>query len=395
MSREAFLCLHTVLLAAVTACGAAPAPTFTPTPGAPPAARTAAPTTIAVATATPVATTTATARPQPTTTAVATATPPPTPIPLTRLIFTGDINPGRCVYFYAQQAGDMTLPYREVAPLLRSADLAIGSLDASLSDFNPPPPCDERYMNLMAPTETVQGMAYAGFDVMTVATNHIKDCGIVRGCRNESMFDTLATLRAANITPVGAGATLTEALAPAILTVNGTRFAFIGLSAINTELWATATQPGNAPLVRRLAEPAIRQARDMADVVIVLPHWGTEYSPRINALQARDAQWMVDAGAMLVVGNHPHRVQGVERFPNGAVVAYSLGNFVFDQQWSDGTLFTVQGVMVQADFRGAELVAVSLIPIQIQNNFQPRPATPAEAAQILAEVEQSLATLRR
>lgn len=386
MSREAFFSLHTILALTLAACGAAPAPTLTPAPATAIVAATV--TATATAPATAPATATATAR-------GATAPATPTDVPLTRLIFTGDINPGRCVYFYAQQAGDMTLPYRDVAATLRAANLAIGSLDASLSDFNPPPPCDERYLNLMAPTEAVQGMAYAGFDVMTVATNHIKDCGIVRGCRNEAMFDTLATLRGANIAPVGAGASLTEALAPAILTVNGVRFAFIGLSSINTELWASATQPGNAPLVRALAEPVIRQARQQAEVVIVLPHWGTEYSPRINALQARDAQWMVDAGATLVVGNHPHRVQGVERFSNGAVVAYALGNFVFDQQWSDGTLFTVQGLMLQADFRGTELVNVTLIPIQIQNNFQPRLATAAEAAQILAEVEQSLATLRR
>ena len=104
------------------------------------------------------------------------------------------------------------------------------------------------------------------------------------------------------------------------------------------------------------------------------------------------ARKMVAAGATLVVGNHPHRVQGVETFPNGAVAAYALGNFVFDMTWSDGTLFTIQGIMLRARFRGAELVSVELLPIHIYDDFQPRLAEGDEAASILAEVAGSMAT---
>ena len=91
---------------------------------------------------------------------------------------------------------------------------------------------------------------------------------------------------------------------------------------------------------------------------------------------------------MLVVGNNPHRVQGVQTFPNGAVAAYALGNFVFDMEWSDGTLYTIQGVMLKAIFRGAELQAIELIPIHIYDNLQPRLALPEEAADILRQIEE-------
>jgi poly-gamma-glutamate synthesis protein (capsule biosynthesis protein) len=100
---------------------------------------------------------------------------------------------------------------------------------------------------------------------------------------------------------------------------------------------------------------------------------------------------MVAAGATLVVGNHPHRVQGVENFPNGAVAAYALGNFVFDMTWSDGTLYTIQGVILKARFRGTQLEAVTLLPIHIYDDFQPRPVTGPEAEQILADVAASMA----
>jgi hypothetical protein len=171
---------------------------------------------------------TATAIPPTSTALPITTAPPPsaTPLPAIELLFTGDINPGRCVYFKAKAAGDMRLPYLGVAPLLQAADLAIGSLDGTLSDHNPVPPCVETHRNLLGPAEMAEGLQFAVYDVITVATNHAKDCGLVRGCVNESFLDTLANLRSVGIAPAGGGANLAEAMSPAVLTVRGVRFAF-------------------------------------------------------------------------------------------------------------------------------------------------------------------------
>ena len=315
---------------------------------------------------------------------------PPNPPPEITLLFTGDINPGRCVYAQAKAAEDMALPYRALAPLLQKADILIGSLDGTLSDYNPPAPCDEAYRNLMAPSEAVEGLAFAGFDVMGVATNHMKDCGLIRGCVNDSLFDTLDILAANGILPAGAGADLEAATSPAIVTMHGVRFAFIGIGAINRQIWAAMASPGIAPFQTDIFLDAIARARAQADVVIVLPHWGREYSPLITYEQRQAAHRMVAAGATLVVGNHPHRVQGVETLPNGAVVAYALGNFVFDQEWSDGTQYTIQGILLQARFHGADLVEVDLLPIHIYDDIQPRLADEVEAARILADVAASM-----
>jgi len=324
----------------------------------------------------------------------ATETPPlsATLIPEIHLLFTGDINPGRCVYAYSKQANDLSLPYRPLAERLQNADLTIGSLDAAISDYNPPVPCMET-RNLLAPAEAVQGLQFAGFDVLTVATNHIKDCGIVRGCVDEAMLETLKNLRAAGIQPTGAGNNLAEATTPVILTVRGVRFAFLGFSAIGRTLWATETTPGTAPFQSEVYLDAIRRAKAQAEVVIVLPHWGTEYSGKINWEQIQSVPEMIAAGATLIVGNHPHHVQGLEKFPNGAVAAYSLGNFVFDQEWSDGRQFPIQGMMLEVTFRGTQVETVTLIPIHIYNNFQPRLAPPEEATLILKDVADSLAQM--
>ena len=316
----------------------------------------------------------------------------PTSQPAIRLLFTGDISPGRCVYHYAAEAHDMTLPYRPLAGLLQGADITIGSLDATLSDFNPPVPCIET-RNLMAPAASVQGLQFAGFDVITVATNHAKDCGVERGCRDQSLFDTLANLRQAGITPVGAGKTLTEALTPAILTVQGVRFAFLGFSAVSSDLWATAATPGTAPFKKELYLAAIRQARENADVVIVMPHWGAEYFSEINWEQYNGAASLIEAGATLVVGNHPHRAQGREIFVNGAVAVYALGNFIFDQQWSDKTQYVQEGLLLSATFTGAHLQSTDLIPIHIYDDFQPRLASVEEGREILRQAAEALASL--
>jgi poly-gamma-glutamate capsule biosynthesis protein CapA/YwtB (metallophosphatase superfamily) len=317
----------------------------------------------------------------------------PTPqAPTLRLLFTGDISPGRCVYHFALAAGDMALPYRPLASLLQGADITIGSLDATLSDYNPPVPCIET-RNLMAPAASVQGLQFAGFDVMTVATNHAKDCGVERGCRDQSLFDTLANLTRAGIVPVGAGSTLTEALTPAILTVQGVRFAFLGFSAVSSDLWATAATPGTAPFKKELYLAAIRQAREKADVVIVLPHWGAEYFSGINWEQYYGAASMIEAGATLVVGNHPHRAQGREIFPNGAVAVYALGNFIFDQDWSDKTQYVQEGLLLAATFSGARLQSTELIPIHIYDDFQPRLAPVEEGREILRQAAEALAPL--
>jgi len=311
----------------------------------------------------------------------------PAPV-LTRLLFTGDINPGRCPAQAARLADNYLFPYQYVADTLSAADITVGSLDGTISDLVTSTPCEISY-NLVGPSRTVNGLVYAGFDVISVATNHALDCGNLGWrCDGKIMDDTRHNLLAVNIQPVGDGDSLLLAEAPVIIERNGVRFAFLGVNAISGDAtWATDTQPGTAPLSDDTIDQVTRNiqaARAMADVVIVMPHWGVEYTDMPDASQRTWAAQMIAAGADLVIGNHPHVIQPVESLPGG-VVAYALGNFVFDQAPID----TNESVVFEADFLGRRLVNWQLLPVRINNKFQPVWASPLEAASILQRITQA------
>jgi poly-gamma-glutamate capsule biosynthesis protein CapA/YwtB (metallophosphatase superfamily) len=300
---------------------------------------------------------------------------------MTRLLFTGDINPGRCPAQRSAAADDFTLPYHAVAAVLRGADLTVGSLDGTLSDVAAPSPCPET-LNLIGPARAVEGLAFAGFDVITTATNHAKDCGAARTICDTALRDTRAGLLAAGIQPVGSGDDIAVARTPIIIARNGVRFAFLGVCAVCEGLLAREGAAGVAPLDLETLLADIAAAREQAEVVVVLPQWGVEYAGSPSAEQREWAQQMLAAGATLVVGNHPHVIHPIEPFPHG-LAAYALGNFVFDQ----GPPATQQGIVLEATFEGAQLAGWRALPVIIEDLHQPRWADGDEAAEILKRVE--------
>lgn len=327
----------------------------------------------------------------PTLTPTPAATSTPTELPLIRLLFTGDINPGRCPAQIALSNNDFTLPYQAVAEILRAADITVGSLDGTVSNYSPPMPCADT-LNLIGPARSAEGMQFAGFDAITTATNHAKDCSARGGtCQDRTFKDTVANLSEVGIQAIGVGNSLSEARAPVIIEKGGVRFGFLGVSMVGWEAWASASRPGTAPISdETLPEvvASIQAARAVADVVIVLPHWGIEYAPAPTDAQLAWGQAMIEAGATLVIGNHPHVVQGLEQFPGG-VVAYSLGNFVFDQNPEE----TRQGVVFEANFRGGTLESWQLLPIHIYHLYQPQWTDEAEAKVILDRIATASAKL--
>jgi poly-gamma-glutamate capsule biosynthesis protein CapA/YwtB (metallophosphatase superfamily) len=312
------------------------------------------------------------------------ATLTPTSPPLIRLLFTGDINPGRCPAQIALINNDFTLAYQAVAEVLRAADITVGSLDGTVSNYSPPMPCADT-LNLIGPARTVEGFQFAGFDAITLATNHAKDCSALGGiCQNRTFRDTVNNLSTVDVLPIGVGDSLSGARRPTVITRGGVRFAFLGVSMVGWEAWASESQPGTAPISSETLPEvvaSIQAARLAAEVVIVLPHWGIEYATVPTGPQLEWAQAMIAAGATLVIGNHPHVVQGIEQFPSG-VVAYSLGNFVFDQNPEE----TRQGVVFEANFRGSTLESWQLLPLHIYKLYQPRWADPDEAKVILDRI---------
>ena len=324
--------------------------------------------------------------------------------PLTTVVATGDILQSRCTLAKIEASGDWAVTLRgATGEYLAAADLTLGSLDGSIQDINPPYRCTA-VTNLSSPPLVMAALTLAGFDEVTVATNHVFDCG-VEYCGTRAFLRTLELLDQAGIKRAGGGLNLEEALAPAIFEVHGVRIGVLGFDDVAAmELEATATEPGTAPLdddykeERAAGEPAffrpaeelsltrftdrIRALKSQVDVVIVQVQSGTEEthdpSPRsVKALRAA-----ADAGADLVVGNQAHWVQAIET-RGDVFIAYALGNFIFDQQH---TPEHEQGYLLEATFRGKWLVNVRMLPYRIVNQLKPTFVAGEERAKILGDV---------
>ena len=295
--------------------------------------------------------------------------------PLVELIATGDVMLGRGV-------ADEPDPLAGVAPWLASADLALGNLECAIGQAGEPRPGPYR---LRAPLTAAAALSAAGFDLLGLANNHALDYG------PEGLAETAGRLQKAGITPVGAGAPAplrfgdrrdaAAAAQPVIREVDGVRLAFLAFNAVSDP----EDRPDEAGWTRAgwdqsQAAAVIAAARLEADAVIVSIHWGYEYDLRPDPSQRDAAQAMLDAGAALVIGHHPHVVQGTVAGPDG-VVAYSLGNLVFDQQQDE----TRYGLALRAFFDTNGLRAVQALPVKAG----PRPRLMAldEATSLLARVQ--------
>ncbi len=310
-----------------------------------------------------------------------------TEVPITTLLFTGVIVPARCVQAAIDANGNPDYPYEEVSSHISAADLAIGTLNATISDYPPHTGCISTYV-LVGSANNADALDRAGFDAMSVATNHIKNCGLAT-CGDRAFFDTLENLDRVGIAAIGAGKNHSEAMQPIVLTANGVRFGIVSLGQIEPMAFAGEDKPGIAILNEENLKEALAEAHKVADVVIAMPHWGPEDVSTPNWIQRALARQLVEAGADLVVGNHTHVVQAIQEI-DGVQVFYGLGNFVFDQDLNDHQ----QGVILQVKFIGKQFAGYDLIPIHIDQDGRVHVADEKEADEILARIEDASRAVR-
>ena len=286
---------------------------------------------------------------------------------------TGDIMMGRRVGAYLKRVGDPAAVLRPFSRRLATADVTVGNLESTLSDDGAPQQGGDSFA---ADPSTLAGLELAGFDAISLGNNHFGDY------QRRAMLDTVELLDDAGIAIFGGGRDLEQARAPAIVERRGVRIGFIGTDSIGETPAATSTSPGTnrinapprtGPLDRDTLDRVAADINDLderVDIVIVIPHWGRQYTPEPEHSQRVMARAFVEAGADLVAGGHPHWVQGWETFDGGTVV-YSTGNFVFDMT----TRETQEGLVLEVVTRGDRVVAIDTVPYVIgSRNFTPRPA---------------------
>lgn len=237
----------------------------------------------------------------------------------------GDANLGDGVQVVMRQRGNRW-PWGGVAATLRSADIAFGNLECSISTRGRPEV--KAFTFRGSPGALREVVAYAGLDVLNLANNHVGDYGTA------ALADTIRHVRATGALAVGAGRDLAGARRPQVIERLGLRVAFVGFSDIGPASFAAGPhRPGTAFASPRAIRAGVRAARRRADVVIATFHWGIERDPRETARQRAFAATAIQAGASAVIGAHPHVLQPVRRAGPRRLIAYSLGNFV----WAAGS----------------------------------------------------------
>jgi len=246
-----------------------------------------------------------------------------------------------------------------VRALLRGADVTLVNLEGPAPDDHAYHP--DGYIFTMDPA-LLAGLEVAGIDVVSVANNHIRNAGAT------GVADTIRHLDHLGIAHAGAGRNAVAARLPTWLTAAGRRIAVLAYNGVDQGRNATASSAGAAPLVLAAIRVDIRAAhRAGADVVVVVPHWGREYTDAVTAEQRRIAAGLVAAGADLVLGGHSHWTGPLE-LVDGHLVVYSLGDLVFDLQHDARSQ---QGLIAELTFVGRRLAQVELHPTLILEASQP------------------------
>ncbi|MCH6582510.1 MAG: CapA family protein [Proteobacteria bacterium] len=270
-------------------------------------------------------------------------------------------------------------PFLLVQPILRQADVVFGNLEGPLTDAGQAAP-DKRYVFRSPPAKVAPALAAAGFTVVSLANNHTMDYGV------EGLKQTMAALDEAGIQHTGAGMNLQEARRPAFVKSGDYTLGFLAYSLTFPEsFWAQGQRPGTAFGHASHVRADVAAARDQADVVVVSFHWGREATTELRDYQSKLAHAAIDSGASVVLGHHPHILQGIEYYKHG-IIFYSLGNFVFGSYSRKAT----RSIIALLNLRGAKVLEVKLIPVNVDNIelvFQPQPLVEEQANEVIVELK--------
>jgi poly-gamma-glutamate synthesis protein (capsule biosynthesis protein) len=265
--------------------------------------------------------------------------------------------------------------FANVQEILSTADILAGNLECAITDQGQPVP---KSFTFAAPPLSAQALGLAGFDIAVLGNNHSLDY------EQEGLAQTLQLLGEQGIATVGIGVG-EQAAGPLFVEKNGMRLAFLSYVDVarenigfDTRDWlATDTLPGIAWAIAEDIQADVAAAKQQADVVIVFMHFGYESMEMPVQFQRDVAVAAIKAGASAVIGSHPHILQHVEIY-HGALIAYSLGNFVFD----DFDMPENRSAILRLLLDQNGMISYDWFPVVIIDGL-PHPATAEQSAEIL------------
>lgn len=248
---------------------------------------------------------------------------------------------GRFVNVQTQKSKDWRYPFLKIAEITKNSNITFGNLEAPFLDNCP---TTSTGMIFCAPPQAIEGLKFAGFNVLSITNNHILNYG------QKGLEQTKKILSNFNILYIPLSSSNNNLT---IKQYNNLTFGFLSFDLV--------TYP-NLPVVK-----VVQENTNKVDVLIVSLHWGTEYAKNPSSWQKDLAHQIIDSGARIIIGHHPHVTQPTEEYNNG-LIFYSLGNFVFDQSWSEETK---KGKIAKIIFEGNKIMSFEEIPVYIENS-QPK-----------------------
>lgn len=283
----------------------------------------------------------------------------------------GDILLDRGVRTTLVQKG-YNYPYEKVKSIIEDADIAIGNLECSLTERGTPV-FKNRKIIFKGDVENGQALKKAGFDILNLANNHTMDYGC------EGLESTIKILNDLNIHTPGAGFNSEEARKPAFVEKKNHIIGFLCYTVFPPEGYISfVDRPDAARIDYNTIAKEVCETKKRCDFLVVSFHWGNEFEFFPRDTQKKLAHTAVDSGGDLVIGHHPHVLQGVEKYKN-RLIFYSLGNFVFDRQIQGGSDETV---ILDLRIENKRWKEARIIPVKIVN-CQPRIAGGGDAEYIL------------
>lgn len=242
---------------------------------------------------------------------------------------------------------------------LNQADYVFANLEGSISDVGADTgkPYSFRFEPAVA-----DALSFGGIDGVSLANNHMLDWG------RESLCETTKHLDRVDIDYVGGGCDSNTAERPLIKQFGNTSVGFLAYTEFYQGAHALGDIPGMSEWDLKKIQERISALGEQVDIIMVSMHWGAEYKNRATDAQVALGQQFIDMGADVIIGHHPHVDQEIERYGDGWII-YSLGNFVFDQSWSENTM---EGLLAEIQIQSGRVYDIKPIPIQLNENYQPK-----------------------
>ncbi len=255
----------------------------------------------------------------------------------------------------------------DLVKLFKQTDIVFGNLEGTASDKGID--LKNLYSFRMDP-EVIPTLKGAGIDVLSLANNHIGDWGRL------AYTDTLSRLKENEISYTGGGNNKTEAETPVIIEKYGIKIGFLGFSDVGPSSMVATEEKADLPAQAGILlandpnfDQIIQNASKQVDYLVVTFHFGEEYKTKHNKRQETLAHKAIDNGAKIIIGSHPHVIEDTEVYKNG-FIAYSLGNFIFDQSWSAPTM---KGMLLEIKLNKDGSMTVKKDTVQLNSVFQPNP----------------------